>query len=153
MRLIKELSNRKIIIHPKCGKRIYKMGLFECPICKKKIEKTLQKGRRDKTCSLKCRRCKGKYNPNWKGGRIIKKGGYIQIYVPVHPRAVGCYVYEHIIVAEKKIGRLLKLTECCHHINGIVYDNRPENIAVMTIKKHNRLHGKLHRKKKEVDDE
>lgn len=72
----------------------------------------------------------GEKHPMWKGGRERMKIGYILCYAPNHPRAYRNKVYEHILVAEKKIGRLLKEGECVHHINRIKHDNRPENIMV-----------------------
>ena len=67
-------------------------------------------------------------NLNWKGGRRKTANGYIMVNVLNHPRAYrnGAYrneVYEHIIVAEKKLGRYLKKGECVHHLNRIKDDN------------------------------
>lgn len=46
--------------------------------------------------------------------------GYVEITDTTHHRARSSgAVYEHIIVAERKIGRLLKPKEVVHHINKI----------------------------------
>lgn len=70
--------------------------------------------------------------------------GYIAIYLPEHPRAFpnnGC-VYEHILVAEKMLGRNLNKEECVHHINHDRTDNRKENLMVFkTSNDHIRFHG------------
>jgi hypothetical protein len=38
------------------------------------------------------------------------------------------------------LGRHLQPDEIVHHINGIVNDDRPENLAVMTQSEHAKLH-------------
>ncbi len=110
-----------------------------------------------KFCSLECRKVgramprktqklkdywagnKGKNNPFWKGGRHRHSHGYVLIYAPEHPRGSRRYVYEHILVVEKNIGRFLKQPEEVHHINGIKNDNRIENLKLCaTHKEHMR---------------
>lgn len=69
-------------------------------------------------------------------GRNGKKGtvyinGYPAVYAPDHPRAKSNgYVKEHIIVAERFLGRKLEEGEVVHHINGKKDDNSPENLMV-----------------------
>jgi hypothetical protein len=84
----------------------------------------------------------GENHPRWKGGKRINYHGYVVIYSPEHPRAYRNEMLEHIVVAEKKLGRYLKKGECVHHINRIKHDNSPENLIVFGsnsehIKEHN----------------
>jgi len=84
---------------------------------------------------------RGALNPGWKGGKSKNSKGYILIRAPEHPRASpNGYVFEHIVVLEKKIGRPLQPTECSHHINGVKTDNRPENLEVVMIGAHTTFH-------------
>ena len=84
----------------------------------------------------------GEKNPMWNGGITISSGGYRMIRVPGHRRATkkGHYVFEHIIVMEAVIGRVLDPVEIVHHKNGNKLDNRPVNLELMTAKEHRRHH-------------
>jgi hypothetical protein len=83
---------------------------------------------------------KGEDAVNWKGGRTLDKKGYVLIYMPEHPNAVGKYVPEHRIVMEKKLGRLLKADEDVHHMNHQKGDNRPENLMLIPHGEHSTMH-------------
>ena len=48
--------------------------------------------------------------------------------------------HEHRAVAEQKLGRTLVKGEIVHHINGDKFDNRPENLEVMTQSEHIKHH-------------
>ena len=125
-----------------------------CGTCGQKFQVwkyALKKGR-GKYCSVSCARRSyvGKKNGRWKGGRVKGPGGRILVYAPGHPAATLCgskYILEYRLIAEKKIGRLLKRNEIVHHKNGNEHDNRPENLEVMTQSEHARHHA-LNRRKK-----
>ena len=55
-------------------------------------------------------------NPHWKGGRYINYSGYQMVYNPEHNRASSNgYVREHIILAEKALGKPLPDGVQIHH--------------------------------------
>lgn len=81
--------------------------------------------------------------------RRTKIGRYYYLKVPEHPNA-NCngYVAEHRLILEFKLGRMLKKSEHCHHINEITDDNRPGNLEAKHGKTHTSFHklGTKHRK-------
>lgn len=98
---------------------------------------------------------KGKFfKPSEFGGHIKKrKDGYNMVYCPSAPNCTKSgYVMEHILVMEKSIGRQLHDDEVVHHINRIRDDNRIENLQLMTMREHARLH-MIERHKKERSDD
>lgn len=74
-------------------------------------------------------------------GRIKDYDGYIYIYKPKHPTSNACkYIFEHRLIMEKHLGRLLKKNEIIHHLNGIIDDNRLENLELVTRSYHTYIH-------------
>lgn len=78
--------------------------------------------------------------------------GYIEITMPEHPNARNNgTIYEHRLVAEGKLGRLLKKTEVVHHLDENRSNNSPDNLIVFRT---NGDHSRFHKTgvKQEMDD-
>mgnify|MGYP001574720473 FL=1 len=87
---------------------------------------------------------RGVHHHLWKGGRWTHPEGYIYVLAREHHRANSQgYVYEHILIIEKVLGRKLRKGEVVHHINHKKNDNRPENLMIF---KTNVKHLAHHRK-------
>lgn len=72
--------------------------------------------------------------------KLDKNIGYVRVYCPMHPHAnTWGYVYEHRLIMEGILGRVLSQGEHVHHKNGKRWDNRPENLEVLTASEHCRL--------------
>lgn len=87
----------------------------------------------------------GAGNPRWLGGTRAKTDGYIEIYQPNHPykNKGRNTVYEHRLVMEEHLGRYLLPHEIVHHINENKYDNRLENLLLLSNAEHMKLHSAL----------
>ena len=72
------------------------------------------------------------------GNKTIHTNGYVLVHVGRKQRR-----YEHVLVAEKAIGRKLRRGEVVHHINCVKTDNRPENLLVCTHAYHLALHARM----------
>lgn len=65
----------------------------------------------------------------WKGGRIQEADGYVMLFRPEHPHANNKgYVFEHRLVMERHLGRILDPIEVVHHKNNVRNDNRFDNL-------------------------
>lgn len=74
----------------------------------------------------------GEKSHNWKGGGI--DGGYVRFTIG------GSRQTQHRKVMEDFLGRKLARNEIVHHLNGNKTDNRIENLQILTISEHNKVH-------------
>lgn len=83
-----------------------------------------------------------------KNVRVVN--GYRLLFLPDHPKAMSNsnwvgYVYEHIVVVEKRMGRPLARNEVVHHLDGNRSNNRWENLLVIDRGQHAKLHAWFNR--------
>lgn len=76
-----------------------------------------------------------KRSSNYAVGVSIKPSGYAEYTKGPHKgRSV------HVVLMEQKIGRRLRRGECVHHIDENKLNNSLDNLALMTIAEHARVH-------------
>lgn len=87
---------------------------------------------------------KGSANPAWKGGLTLSTKGYWYVLNPDHHRAgKNGYVKRADVVMEEVLGRPLERDEIVHHGPGGKEDDSPENLSVMKVGEHSKLHADL----------
>ena len=79
----------------------------------------------------------------WRGGRFEMSNGYICVHRPDHPRANRGYVLEHILVAERALGRNLPDGAEVHHFDENPSNNVGGNLVICHDRKY---HGLLHQR-------
>lgn len=148
----------------------------ECPICHKKFHvKPYHKNKcKVNYCSRECFRLakkeymkgegnhqyglKGSLNASWKSDKRVSNLGYYKVRCLEHPyRDSDDYVLEHRLVAEQYLlnkgnsieinGKLyLKPELVVHHIDGNKLNNSPDNLEIMTLSEHSKLHNNKRKK-------
>ena len=90
---------------------------------------------------------KGNIPHNYNGGRCKTWSGYIMVTQPTHPRAnSNGYVREHIIIAEKLLGKSLPPQACIHH-----YGKTDDNFKIVICQDHS-YHMLLHGRERVMQD-
>ena len=113
--------------------------------CKKCGENFLASHSMGRYCSRKCFMTGNtftlgiSYKRKNRPDRIIQHG-YYWIISEGHPNAIKDRIPEHRAVMEKHIGRILKSTECIHHIDGNRLNNSLNNLVIVSRSEHNTLH-------------
>lgn len=86
---------------------------------------------------------KGEKASRWNGGHILQNG-YWSTHMPGHPRASKRgYVLDHILIAERVLGKPLPSQAQVHHANRNPQDNRNCNLVICQDQMYHHL---LHRR-------
>jgi hypothetical protein len=119
-----------------------------CPICGTVEETTL--GRRGKRQTCGSRECTkaliGRRNTERAAAVGSRATGsmYPSLRLPEHPRSgAGGHVREHIVIAERVLGKPLPAGAQVHHVNEDKMDNRPCNLVICEDQAYHQL---LHRR-------
>lgn len=82
----------------------------------------------------------------WKGGTAFHTEGYRLLKQHDHPRAHSSgYVFEHIAIAERALGKPLPEGAVVHHINGVRHENHNANLVICQDQAyHKLLHRRMH---------
>lgn len=83
------------------------------------------------------------YTPIQRWDKRAKKKspeGYVIVNIHHHPKSFDGWYYEHRLVIERKLGRLLEDWETVHHINENKIDNSENNLFVCTSEQHSKAH-------------
>jgi hypothetical protein len=77
-----------------------------------------------------------------------KKSGYILILQPQHPRAdKEGHVPEHMLLAERALGKILPPKAVVHHIDGTRHNNKNNNLVICESQSYHLL---LHRRARAI---
>lgn len=138
---MKPVKTREPKYHGPCTRDSCNADVYTRRLCRRHYNQDQYKatcvcGKSKGVASKLCRSCsfqanRGERSSRWNGGKATSTQGYKMVRSPNHPKAhKSGYVYEHRLVTEAHLGRLLTEDENVHHINGNRTDNRIENLQL-----------------------
>lgn len=132
--------------------------IVNCAICNKSITKTLSEtysgnkiGNKKRIRHYCSKLCRHKGCSLYDSERVVKyiknRSGFEKKLLGKKGKSIssdGYFIYNdkkvHRILMEEHLGRKLKSNEIVHHINENKFDNRIENLEIVTRAEHNRIH-------------
>lgn len=89
---------------------------------------------------------RGSLSNKWKGGRNVTANGYIEITIESHPRRnQRGYIFEHIVVTERILGKFLPPGAVVHHVDENKQNNFPSNLVICQNETYHQL---IHQRKR-----
>lgn len=89
--------------------------------------------RHQKYCSGSCAKAQENH-PCWRGGRTVNSDGYIRVSI-----CKGVEDREHILVAEKALGRPLPRHAVVHHVDENKQNNSKNNLVICENRSYHKL--------------
>lgn len=81
----------------------------------------------------------GSKNPNWKGGKYYIHGRKVVLARNCSRAFCNGYAQEHIVIAEKVLGKPLPLEAVIHHVNGRKMPNINSNLVICENENYHRF--------------
>lgn len=79
----------------------------------------------------------------------LNNNGYLEVYYPEHPHAVGGWILKHRMVMENFVGYYLDPeVDVVHHVNEVKTCNYIWNLFLTTAEEHTLIHRLGHKHKK-----
>mgnify|MGYP001589049144 FL=1 len=86
---------------------------------------------------------RGACNYQWKGGRVERSGDYSYVATMSAEGTVAKYRLEHVVIAERVLGKTLPTAVVVHHFNGNKQDNKNSNLVICQNEAYHQI---LHRR-------